>query len=109
MAMSRTVLNRSLIHFAWVVAAAAVWMAITVEPGNSRELPLQSIVGGHRVQPNEKQLNAIGHPDVSASEAAEIDRLYGILLHCSASACAAEGDGPVSPSGCSAMAPRSSC
>ncbi|HTI83325.1 MAG TPA: hypothetical protein VL614_22965 [Acetobacteraceae bacterium] len=107
--MSRAVLDRAFMHLAWAVVAAAVWMAIAVEPGNSRELPLQSIVGGHRIQPNEKELNAIGHPDVSASQSAEIDRLYGILLHCSASACPAESHAPVSPSGCSAKAPRSSC
>ncbi len=106
--MSRAVLNRSFIHFAWIVGAAAVWMALTVEHGNSRELPLQSIVGGHRVQPNEKQLNAIGHPDVSASQAAEIDTLYGVL-HCAAGTCAGEGVEPSSPSGCSAMAPRPAC
>ena len=107
--MSRAALNRSFIHFVWAVAAAAVWMAITVEPGNSRDLPLQSIVRGHRVQPNEKQLNAIGHSDVSPSQAAEIDKLYGILLHCAAGTCAGEGDASLAQPKCSAMAPRPAC
>jgi hypothetical protein len=107
--MSRAVLNRSFIHLAWVVVAAAVWMAIAAQPVNSHELPLQSIVGGHRVQPNEKELNAIGHPDVSAPESAEIDRLYGILLHCAASACASEDSAPPPQTDCRATAAGSSC
>ena len=89
--MSSAALKHSFIHVACAVVAAAVWMMIAAGTGYSRELPYQSIVGGHRIQPNEQELNAIGDPDVSASQSAEIDQLYGILLHCAASACPSEG------------------
>lgn len=107
--MSRAALNHSFIHIACAIVAAAVWMMIAVVPGNSDELPLQSVVGGHRLQPNEQELNAVGHPDVSVSQSAEIDQLYGILLHCAASACAAEDSGAMPKSQCGAEATRASC
>lgn len=96
MAMSRAVLTHPFMHLAVVAVAAAVWLVIAIGPGHSHELPLQSIVGGHRLQPNEKQLNTLGQPDVSTSGSAEIDKLYGILLHCAASACTARDNGPLS-------------
>lgn len=56
----------------------------------AHELPLQSVIDGKRVQPNEKELQALGDPDVTGSQAAEVDQLYRMLTHC-----------PESASGCS--------
>jgi hypothetical protein len=63
---------------------------IIVRPSFAHELPLQSVIDGKRVQPNEKQLQALGDPDVTESQAAEVDQLYRMLTHCpgSASGCA---------------------
>jgi hypothetical protein len=109
--MSRAALTHPLMHLAAAVVAAAVWMVIAIGPGSSHELPLQSVVGGHRLQPNEKELKALGDPDVSASESAEINKLYGELLHCAASACPGGDSASTSRSGCStsASAASSSC
>ena len=91
---------RAILMYIPVVVLAGGWIAIGAAQGESHELPLQSIVNGHRLQPNEKELNAIGRPDLSASEADEIDSLYGILLHCAASACSAKDHAPVSRPEC---------
>lgn len=85
---------RTLLMYIPVVVLAGGWIAFGAEQGESHELPLQSIINGHRMQPSEKQLDAIGHPDMSSSEADEINELYGILLHCAASACSAEDHAP---------------
>jgi hypothetical protein len=105
--MSRAAHTHRLMHLAAALVAAAVWMVIAIGPGSSHELPLQSVVGGHRLQPNEKQLKALGDPDVSASESAEINKLYGELLHCAASACPGADSASTAQSRCSASAPSS--
>ena len=47
---------------------------------SARELPLQSTIDGHRVQPTQEELRALDRPDVTRSQADEIDRLYRELL-----------------------------
>jgi len=46
----------------------------------SNELPMRAVVDGHPVQPTESQLEAIGHPDMTTSEAKEINNLYNQLM-----------------------------
>lgn len=53
----------------------------------ARTSPMRSIVNGQRLQPTDRELKAIGAPDVSATQAAEVDRLYRQLMHCAASRC----------------------
>ncbi len=99
---------RAILMYIPAVVLAGGWIAIGAVQGESHELPLQSIVNGHRLQPNEKELNAIGRPDLSAPEADEIDSLYGILLHCAASACAAKDHAPLSRPDCGSAASAAS-
>jgi hypothetical protein len=61
-----------------------------VPSASARSLPLQAVIHGHHVQPRESQLQAIGHPDVTAAEAAEIDKIYQELQRCRASICTAQ-------------------
>ena len=42
----------------------------------ANELPMRAVVNGHDVQPTERQLLAIGHPDLTAPEAEEVNNLY---------------------------------
>ncbi len=46
----------------------------------SNELPMRAIVNGHDVQPTEAQLKAIGHLDMTTSEAEEVSKLYNQLM-----------------------------
>lgn len=69
-------------------------------PAPTHELPLQSIIDGHRLQPSEKELSAIDHPDVTASQAAEVDQLYQMLTHCAASECKIQDQSPQQPATC---------
>lgn len=41
---------------------------------------MHSIIDGHRIQPRQAELRADGIKDVTAAEAAEIDRLYQQLM-----------------------------
>src|ERR1700722_15277083 len=45
-----------------------------------RELPMRAIVNGHNVQPRGGRLKAPGYPDLTSSEAKEVDRLYRQLM-----------------------------
>jgi len=45
-----------------------------------RELPMRAIVNGHNVQPRGDRLKALGYPDLTSSEAKEVDRLYRQLM-----------------------------
>lgn len=69
--------------FGWIalaVLAAGMSATAVAQSATARELPMQSIVHGHRLQPRADAQRAINHPDVTASGAAEIDRLYGQVL-----------------------------
>jgi catechol-2,3-dioxygenase len=41
---------------------------------------MRAIVNGHDVQPTEAQLKAIGHLDMTTSEAEEVSKLYNQLM-----------------------------
>lgn len=71
--------------------AALLSITATVPHAQARELPLHSIVNGYRLQPHESQLKALGYSDVTPSQAAEIDRLYRKLTHCSSGKCTQTG------------------
>jgi hypothetical protein len=75
------------------LAMIAAMVSITAGPphAQARELPLHSIVNGDRLQPHETQLKALGYSDVTPSQAAEIDRLYRQLTHCSSGKCSQAG------------------
>ena len=42
--------------------------------------PLHAVIDGHPVQPRESQLQALGDPDTTAAQAAEVDKLYQQLM-----------------------------
>jgi hypothetical protein len=67
------------------ISIVLVIMAVFVETqaAQARQLPRQSIVHGQRLQPRENDLESLAITDVSPSQAAEIERLYRDLLHCS--------------------------
>ena len=44
------------------------------------QLPMHAIVNGHNVQPRKSQLQALGTPDTTSTESAEIDELYRQLM-----------------------------
>ena len=86
----KTSLRRQL--FGWAalgILAGGVSPLIGVQSAAARELPMHSIVNGQRLQPRGDDLRAFHHPDVTASQAAEIDRLYRELLPCTADQCPA--------------------
>jgi hypothetical protein len=56
---------------------------VETQAAQARQLPRQSIVHSQRLQPRENDLESLAVTDVSPSQAAEIERLYGDLLHCS--------------------------
>jgi hypothetical protein len=89
----KTSLRRKLLAcVALAILAGGVSAMVDAQSAAARELPMQSIVNGQRLQPRDDDLRAIHHPDVTASQAAEIDRLYRELLHCIADQCPARGN-----------------
>jgi hypothetical protein len=73
------------------VIAAVMSITAAVPSAQARDLPLHSIVNGNRLQPHESELKALGYSDVTPSQAAEIDRLYRQLTHCSSGKCTQAG------------------
>ena len=55
-------------------------LIITASPTFGREFQMHSIVDGHRLQPHQSELKADGISDVTAEQAAEVDRLYAKLM-----------------------------
>lgn len=67
--------------YATIAALAGAPLILIATPrALSQDLPLRAVINGHHVQPRDDQLRAIGHPDVTPAEAAEIDRLYSDLM-----------------------------
>ena len=67
-----------------IVLAAGIMAAfVETQAAQARQLPRQSIVHGQRLQPRENDLESLAITDVSPSQAAEIERLFRDLLHCS--------------------------
>jgi hypothetical protein len=62
--------------------AATVATSAETQSAHARQLPKQSIVHGQRLQPRESDLESLSITHVSPQEAAEVDRLYRELLHC---------------------------
>jgi hypothetical protein len=69
------------------VIAAALGAAVlagaagpNTQPVPRNPPPLHAIIDGHPVQPREGQLQALGVPDTTASQAAEVDKLYQQLM-----------------------------
>jgi len=44
------------------------------------ELPMRAIVSGHNVQPRDDRMKALGYSDLTAEQAADVDRLYRQLI-----------------------------
>jgi hypothetical protein len=76
----------------YLIAALLYGHSSLAEPQRStrQDLPLQAIVCGHHVQPRQSQLLAIGRPDVTRAEAAEVEQLYQELMRCALTKCAAQ-------------------
>jgi hypothetical protein len=55
-------------------------LVIATSPTFGHEFQMHSIVDGHRLQPRESELKRDGVGDVTAEQAAEIDRLYAKLM-----------------------------
>lgn len=66
-----------------VLIAASVTAFAEIQSALARQLPRQAIVHGRNLQPRENDLKSLGITDVSPLQAAEIDKLYRDLLHCS--------------------------
>jgi hypothetical protein len=69
------------------VTAAALGAAVlagaagpNTQPVLRNPPPLHAVIDGHTVQPREGQLQALGVPDTTASQAAEVDNLYQQLM-----------------------------
>jgi hypothetical protein len=69
----------------------------------AHELPRHSIVDGQRLQPREDDLKSVGRPDVTPSQAAEIDHLYRQLLHCAEHRCTVPDDSSGNSIACGAF------
>ena len=60
-------------------------MPMTNSAGSSsepmqHELPMRAIVSGHNVQPRDDRMKALGYSDLTAEQAADVDRLYRQLI-----------------------------
>ena len=67
----------------FMIAAAGAILMGTGSPNTPtapRDRPLHAVIHGHPVQPRESQLQALGEPDVTPTESAEIDELYRKLM-----------------------------
>jgi hypothetical protein len=71
--------------------AAVLSITAGVPHVQARYLPLHSVVNGNRLQPHESELKALGYSDVTPVQAAEINRLYRQLTHCSSEKCTQAG------------------
>ncbi len=69
-------LTKSILALATIVFL----MGTTLGPALSDELPMRAVVNGHPVQPTESQLLALGHPDLTKSQAKEVTSLYHQLM-----------------------------
>jgi hypothetical protein len=78
--MSRQTTVR-LARFLIIRLAASCALAFIASPQAwPRELPLHAIVDGHTVQPRDAELQALGHPDLTAPQQREVDELYQQVL-----------------------------
>ena len=67
--------------YATIAALAGAPLILIATPqARSHDLPLHAVIDGHHVQPREDQLRALGQPDVTPAQAAEIERLYAELM-----------------------------
>jgi hypothetical protein len=67
--------------------AGLMFFVLGTQGAVARDFPLPSIVGGHRIQSHETELQSLHAPDVTAPEAAELDHLYQQLTQCPGSQC----------------------
>src|ERR1700735_3487129 len=82
-ASPRALKTRTWTPFTVASALAATLLVGAAGPNTQaapHELPMHAIVNGHHVQPRKGQLQALGTPDTTATESAEIDELYRQLM-----------------------------